>query len=66
MVSNAGPGLEKDGLTKVARIGSDPSADFAQESGVGNKGFVLFRVANLIAEIVQITQVFVVARMRHN
>ena len=61
MVSNAGPGLEKDGLTKIPRIGSDPSADFAQESGVRDEGFVLFRVTNLVAEIVQITQVLVVA-----
>ena len=61
MVSSAGPGLEKDGLTKVAGICGDPSADFAQESGVGDEGLVLFRVTNLVAEIVQITQVLVVA-----
>jgi hypothetical protein len=61
MVSSAEPDLEKNRLTKVARIGCDPAADFAQESGIGDKGFVLFGIANLVAEIVQIAQMFVVA-----
>jgi hypothetical protein len=57
--------LKQHGLTKVARIGGNSSADFTHKPGVSNKSFVLLGVADLVAEIVQIAQMFVVAGMRH-
>jgi hypothetical protein len=57
--------LQQHGLAEVAGIGGNSSADFTHKPGVSNESFVLFRIADLEAEIVQIAQVLVVARMRH-
>jgi hypothetical protein len=65
MVNRDESGLKKNGFAKVARIGGNSSADSAQELGIGYKSFVLLGVADLVAEIVQIAQMFVVAGMRH-
>jgi hypothetical protein len=52
---------KQHGFAEVAGIGGYSAADFAQEFGVGDEGLVLFGVADLIADIVQEAEVFVVA-----
>jgi hypothetical protein len=65
MVNRDESGLQKNGFAEVAGIGGNSSADFTHKPGVSNESFVLFGIADLEAEVVQIAQMFVVAGMRH-
>lgn len=57
--------LQQHGFAQIAGIGGNSSADFTHKPGVSNESFVLLGIADLEAEVVQIAEVFVVARMRH-
>jgi hypothetical protein len=56
--------LKVNRLTKVFVAGSYSTADFAQEFSVFDKSFVLGRIADLKAEIVQIAEMLIVACVR--
>jgi hypothetical protein len=55
--------LEDDGLAKIFVVGGDAAANFAQEFGFFYERLVLGGVTDLKAEIVQITEVLIVARV---
>jgi hypothetical protein len=57
-------GLESYGLTKILFAGGDSATNFAEKSGVLNKGLVLLGAADLKTKIVQITKMLVVACVR--
>ena len=59
-----GPLLEGYGLAQTLVANGNPAAYFTYEFGVFYKGLVFPGVAYLIAEVVQITKVFVVAGVR--
>jgi hypothetical protein len=60
-----GPLLEDYWFAEIFIANGHPTAYFAYEFSVFYKGLVFLRVAYLIAEIVQITKVFIVADVRH-
>lgn len=55
---------ESHGLAKVLIAGSDPATDFAKEFSVFHEGLVLAGITDLKAEIIQIAEMLVVARVR--
>lgn len=60
-----GPLLEGHGFAQIFIAGSNPAAYFAYKLGIFYKGLVFPGVAYLIAKVIQITEVFVVAGVRH-
>jgi hypothetical protein len=57
--------LHSDGFTEIFIANGDSAADFANILSAFYEGLVLFWVAYLKAEIVQITKVLAVACVRH-
>jgi hypothetical protein len=57
--------LKDDGFAKITRADGDTATDFAKIPAILDEVLILFGVADLKAEIVQIAEVLVVACMRH-